>query len=115
MASHLLDGVEKICTHVAILKQGDVLTTGDVEEVLMDEDIVELSSSDINALANILRQLNQNVSVNNNLNVAQIIFPKGTAKLDEINNFCFKNGIVLNHLILKKKRLEARFFELTNN
>lgn len=115
MASHLLDEVEKICTHVAILKQGAVLTTGSVEEVLMDEDVVELSTADINALANILRQLNPNISVDNKLNVVQIIFPKGTAKLDEINNFCFRNGIVLNHLVLKKKRLEARFFELTNN
>jgi len=115
MASHLLDEVEKICTHVAILKKGDVLTTGDVEEVLMDEDIVELSAADINNLANVLRQLNPNITVDNNLKVVHIIFPKGTARLDEINNFCFKNGITLSHLMLKKKRLEARFFELTNN
>ena len=115
MASHLLDEVEKICTHVAILKQGDVLTTGDVEEVLMDEDVVELSAPDINALSNILRQFNPNITIDNKMNVVQIILPKGTAKLDELNSFCFKNGIVLNHLILKKKRLEARFFELTNN
>jgi len=115
MASHLLDEVEKICTHVAILKKGDVLTTGDVEEVLMDEDIVELSAADINNLANVLRQLNPNITVDNHLKVVHIIFPKGTARLDEINNFCFKNGITLSHLMLKKKRLEARFFELTNN
>ena len=115
MASHLLDEVEKICTHVAILKQGDVLTTGDVEDVLMDEDVVELSAGDINALANILNQINPKVSVDDKMNVVHITFPKGTAKLDEINRFCFNKGIVLNHLILKKKRLEARFFELTNN
>ena len=35
--------------------------------------------------------------------------------MEDINRLCFENGIVLNHLILKKKRLEARFFELTNN
>ncbi|MBS1573854.1 MAG: ATP-binding cassette domain-containing protein, partial [Bacteroidetes bacterium] len=28
MASHLLDEVEKVCTHVAILKTGELLTTG---------------------------------------------------------------------------------------
>jgi len=49
------------------------------------------------------------------LNTVQVTFPKGTAKLDEINSFCFKQGIALNHLTLKRKRLEARFFELTNN
>jgi len=109
MASHLLDEVEKVCTHVAILKTGTLLTTGDVEEVLMDEDVVELSAADLNALATILKQLNPNVTVDSKLNTAQIIFPKGDARLDEINSFCFKNGITLNHLILKKKRLKRDF------
>ena len=45
----------------------------------------------------------------------KIFFPVGTANLEAINNYCFSNGIILNHLILKKKSLEARFFELTNN
>ena len=113
MASHLLDEVEKVCTHAAILRTGELLTTGRVDEILLADDVVELSAPDLSALAEILRQLSQHVVVD--LNTIQATFPKGTAKLDEINSFCFKNGIVLNHLILKKKRLEARFFELTNN
>jgi ABC-2 type transport system ATP-binding protein len=115
MASHLLDEVEKVCTHVAILKTGTLLTTGEVEEVLADEDVIELSSLDLNALAALLRQLNKPVLIDDRSNTVKITFPKGEARLDEINTFCFKNGVVLNHLILKKKRLEARFFELTNN
>ena len=115
MASHLLDEVEKVCTHVAILKTGSLLTTGDVDTVLMDEDVVELSAVDLQALAGILQQLGNNVSINNKTKTVQLILPKGTAQPEEINNFCFKNGITLTHLIMKKKRLEARFFELTNN
>jgi ABC-2 type transport system ATP-binding protein len=115
MASHLLDEVEKVCTHVAILKTGDVITTGDVNEVLQDEDVVEVSAADLNALANSLQPFSSNISIDNVSNTVQLLLPKGTAKLDEINRFCFEKGIVLNHLLLKKKRLEARFFELTNN
>ena len=115
MASHLLDEVEKVCTHVAILKTGDVITTGDVNEVLQDEDVVEVSAADLNALANSLQPFSSNISIDNVSNTVQLLLPKGTAKLDEINMFCFEKGIVLNHLLLKKKRLEARFFELTNN
>jgi ABC-2 type transport system ATP-binding protein len=115
MASHLLDEVEKVCTHVAILKTGTLLTTGDVEEVLMDEDVVEVSAANLNALADVLQQFSQTISINKQLNTAQITLPKGSAKLDDINSFCFSKGIVLTHLLLKKKRLEARFFELTNN
>src|SRR6476660_4679077 len=115
MASHLLDEVEKVCTHAAILRTGELLTTGKVEEILVDDDVVELSGSDLDALADALKQLNEHVVINGQSNTVQVTFPKGTARLDEINSFCFKKGIVLNHLILKKKRLEARFFELTNN
>ena len=39
----------------------------------------------------------------------------GSANLAEINKHCFNNGIILNHLNIKKKSLEAKFFELTNN
>ena len=115
MASHLLDEVEKVCTHAAILRTGELLITGRVDEILVDDDVVELSASDLDALAAVLKQLNEHVVIDSQLNTVQAIFPKGTAKLDEINSFCFKQGVVLNHLILKKKRLEARFFELTNN
>lgn len=115
MASHLLDEVEKVCTHAAILKTGNVITTGPVDEILMDEDVVELSAADINSLANLLKHFNQKITVDEKTKTVQVIFPKGTAKMDEINRFCFDNNIVLSQLVLRKKRLEARFFELTNN
>jgi len=115
MASHLLDEVEKICTHVAILQTGELLTSGEVDEILTGEDVVELSANDLTAVANLLQTMSKNIVVDTKLNVVQVTLPKGTAKLDEINRHCFENGIVLNHLVMKKKRLEARFFELTKN
>jgi ABC-2 type transport system ATP-binding protein len=54
------------------------------------------------------------VSIDTVSNLVRLLLPKGTARLEEINSFCFQNGIALNHLLLKKKRLETRFFELTN-
>jgi ABC-2 type transport system ATP-binding protein len=115
MASHLLDEVEKVCTHAAILKTGNLITTGDVAEIMMDEDIVELSAADMNTLTTVLKQLGKEVVIDDKTNTVQIVFPKGTAKMDEINRLCFNNGVVLTQLVLRKKRLEARFFELTNN
>lgn len=113
MASHLLDEVEKVCTHAAILKTGELITTGPVEEILMDEDVVEVSAADLNALETVLKQFDSTVHIAGN--TVHLTLPKGTAKLEDVNSFCFSKGIVLNHLLLKKKRLEARFFELTNN
>ena len=115
MASHLLDEVEKVCTHAVILKTGHVITSGNVDEIMMDEDVVELSAADIPALSAVLKHFGKEVVLDDKTNTVQIIFPKGTAKMDEINRHCFNNGIVLTQLVLRKKRLEARFFELTNN
>jgi ABC-2 type transport system ATP-binding protein len=115
MASHLLDEVEKVCTHVAILKRGVLLTTGDVNDVLVDDDLVEISAADIDALVIAINNYGNGIKVTRDGSTLQLILPKGTARLDDINNYCFSKGIVLNHLLFKKKRLEAKFFELTNN
>lgn len=114
MASHLLDEVEKVCTHVAILKTGNVIVSGAVDDVLVDEDIVEVSCSDIDALEKILRGYSQYTMTRND-GMIQMYYPKGTADTAAINRFCFDHGITLSSVSLKKKKLEAKFFELTNN
>jgi ABC-2 type transport system ATP-binding protein len=115
MASHLLDEVEKVCTHAAILKNGELITTGNVEDIMMDDDVVELSATDLPALADLFRQSGKTVLTDTKGHTVQVVYPQGTARMDEINRFCFDHGIVLTQLVLKKKKLEARFFELTNN
>ena len=115
MASHLLDEVEKVCTHVAIIKKGTLLTTGPVEDVLADEDTVEIGAANLEALAAAMKNYGNKTSVVQEGMYLQVNMPKGSAKLDDINNYCFSKDIVLNHLLFKKKRLEAKFFELTNN
>ncbi len=115
MASHLLDEVEKVCSHVAILKKGELITTGRVDEILATEDIVELSAKDTQQLQNVLQQLNGYNSIKQNENVLQLFYPVGTANMELINQHCFNHNVVLTHLQLKKKSLESKFFELTNN
>jgi ABC-2 type transport system ATP-binding protein len=115
MASHLLDEVEKVCTHVAILKTGTLITSGAVHDVLVDEDIVELSAADMPKLKEAVQDFKAVTQIVSSEHYVQLYLLKGTAKLEEINNHCFSKGIVLNHLLLKRKRLEEKFFELTNN
>jgi len=114
MASHLLDEVEKVCTHVAILKLGTLITHGDVNEILVNEDMVEVSSQDLQQLKNVLQQMSGTTKVDIADKVVRVFFPAGTSDLGAINQFCFNNGIVISHLQLKKKSLESKFFELTN-
>jgi ABC-2 type transport system ATP-binding protein len=44
-----------------------------------------------------------------------LFFPVNTARLEDVNRFCFEKGIALNLLLVKKKSLETKFFELTND
>lgn len=114
MASHLLDEVEKVCTHVAILKKGELVATGNVNEILANEDIIELGARDKNKLRESLQRLGGYSRITEEGNLVQLYYPIGATNLELINTHCFNDDVVLNHLQLKKKSLESKFFELTN-
>ncbi len=72
MASHLLDEVEKVCTHVAVLKKGVLMASGDVNEILATEDIAEVGAANIAALRTILNHLNNFSSLKENGKIFQL-------------------------------------------
>ena len=100
---------------MAILKYGDLITAGNVNEVLKNEDIVEVSAADTQKLAAILKSMGGYASLSVTAQGIQLFYPMGTANLEQVNQYCFNNGVVLNHLHLKKKSLETKFLELTGN
>jgi ABC-2 type transport system ATP-binding protein len=115
IASHLLDEVEKICTHVAILKKGTLLTSGPVDEVLSNEDIVEVAAANMEQLKKCIANMGGFTSIKEENDRIQIHYPIGRSNLEMINSHCFNNGITLQLLLSKKKSLESKFFELTND
>jgi ABC-2 type transport system ATP-binding protein len=114
MASHLLDEVEKVCTHVAILKQGNLITSGHVNDILVAENVVELAADDLNALYEVLKQYPESSRVAHAGARLELFIPEGNLDLGKINAFCFSRGITLTHLQLRKKSLETTFIELTS-
>ncbi|MBV4358724.1 ABC transporter ATP-binding protein [Pinibacter aurantiacus] len=115
IASHLLDEVEKICTHVAIMKFGNLLTCGPVDEVMANDDCVEVGADNSEALLIVMGKYPGVLNISTEKDLVVVGLQKGTADLEEINRFCFNSGIVLNHLYMRKQKLETRFFELTQN
>ncbi len=120
MASHILDEVEKVCTHVAIIQKGVLKTVGSVKEVMNTSGsaeavttvLVELSAADNNALKNVLQQMNgveEIITVDHHLQITC----RENITAEAVNKFCFENGIVLNQLNEKRKSLETRFLEIT--
>ncbi|MBO9154640.1 ABC transporter ATP-binding protein [Chitinophaga sp. GCM10012297] len=113
MASHLLDEVEKVCTHVAILKKGDLVAAGHVDEVLANEDMLEVSAANLELLETVLNAMPGLKSLRRHNGGIQVIFENGQTA-EQLNRSCFEKGITLNYLAVKRKSLEARFIELTN-
>ena len=114
MASHLLDEVEKVCSHVAIIKKGDLIAAGHVNEILVNEDIVEISTEDMEMLRGSLGGLPSLQKTDNIDGNCRLFIAAGTADTAAINRYFFERGITLSSLALKKKSLESKFIELTN-
>lgn len=114
MASHLLDEVEKVCTHVAIIKNGKLLASGSVGEVLASEDVIALKAADLDQLAALLPGVKGYVSQERKDNLILLHADLGACSLEEINRYCFEGGVVLEHLALQRASLEAKFLEITH-
>lgn len=114
MASHMLDEVEKVCTHVAILKKGNIMASGHVDEIFQHSDMIEIDAADRSSLAVIIKNFPGVEQVKEDENGLVVFFPPGTVALAPVNEYCFSKGVVLSKLILKKKSLESKFIELTN-
>lgn len=114
IASHILSEVEKICSHLAILKQGDLLAAGSVKEILSEEEMIEFSSSDNETLKQKLESSKMVEEIEQTNGLLTALLAKGVDAGD-INNFAFKNKITIKHLISKKKSLETQFLELVKD
>jgi ABC-2 type transport system ATP-binding protein len=111
LASHLLDEVQKICTHVLVLSQGKMLFSGDVREVLAISDSTELAAEDMPGLKDAVTEIPGFVSFTESDGMLQVHF-KGTISSTEINSFLYNKGIILSRLSEKKRSLEQHFLEL---
>ncbi len=115
MASHLLDEVEKVCNHVAILKSGKLLSAGSTDEVLSKEDILEISASNLDLLEQTLRDYYPTMDIKRESDFIRVPFSQREVDPAQLNQYCFSKGVVLSKLIVKKKSLESMFFELIAN
>jgi len=111
IASHLLDEVQKVCSHVAVLKKGKMLFTGKVSEVLSVSDCMELGSNDINLVLKAIEEHPQYKS-HEKIDGKLLVYFIGEPAPAEINEFLHMKGIILSHLSDRKRTLEQHFLEL---
>ena len=114
LASHLLDEVEKVCSHVVVLRKGEMLYQGSVHDMIENNSFFELKSDDKEQLK---------LALHNHPSVEKIEEEEGKVLVylnqdiaaKELNSYLFEQKIVLEHLVKRKNSLEEQFLELTKN
>lgn len=111
IASHLLDEIEKICSHVIVLKHGTAIYSGTVDGMSNTKGFFELKSDNLSELKTALEALGlfSSVTEKNNLLIAQIA---EDISATDLNRILFEKGIVLSQLQKKRDSLESQFLEL---
>ena len=111
LASHILSEVEKICSHVAILKKGELLANGPVKELLAEDEIIEISCNNNDQLKSALKgsSLVKEIETENGVLILTL---NEKVKPAEINSFAFDKKLVVHHMLSRKRSLESQFLEL---
>jgi len=111
IASHILDEIEKVCTHVAILKKGKLIASGKVNELLSANEQLFLSSDRNSDLFEFLVRAGvcNNITMVEKGILIEIQQPYGSAY---INKLAFENGFMLNVIEPRNQSLEEQFLEL---
>jgi ABC-2 type transport system ATP-binding protein len=112
LASHLLDEVEKVCSHVLVLRKGQVLYSGPVDGVSANEGFFELQADDTE---NLIRILHTHPAIDKvtTADAKVLVYLKSKLESKDLNQYLFANNICLSHLVKRKNSLEEQFLELT--
>lgn len=111
LASHILDEVEKVCSHVAILKNGSLLASGPTDSLIKGKEMLILSSEETDKLENALNKselVEEFKKVGNQFEV----YIKDGSKSADLNKQLVMEGVVLTRLEIRKQTLEDQFLEL---
>jgi ABC-2 type transport system ATP-binding protein len=114
LASHLLDEVEKVCSHVVILRKGENLYDGTVDGMLASHGFFELRATEMEALRKVLEESGEfsRIDQDGDMLIAYLNTPLDA---EALNRRCFDHKIVLTHLVKRKESLEQQFLTLTNH
>jgi ABC-type multidrug transport system ATPase subunit len=110
LASHLLDEVQKVCTHFCVLKKGDLIHTGPVSMVGAGSEMVEVFA-DAAGFYEVLKSFSGAHTISRENGAFQVALQEGFSSKD-LNRFLFEKGVVASHLVTRKKSLEKQFLEI---
>jgi ABC-2 type transport system ATP-binding protein len=115
LASHLLDEVEKVCSHAIVIREGKKLYSGKVNEMSASHGVfvLQVESEQEKVLLIVEKHPAVNkVSKDHKTIIATLNKEMSASKM---NKYLFDNGFIVSHLVKRKPSLEEQFLDLTNN
>lgn len=115
LASHLLDEVEKVCSHVIVLQNGVKLYDGKVNEIFFSHGYFELKApTSLEKLETVFQNLDGISKITAENGGFQLFINKDISG-EIINQLLFQHQIVASHLVKRKPSLEEQFLKMTNH
>jgi ABC-2 type transport system ATP-binding protein len=112
LASHLLDEVQKVCSHFAVLNKGVLIYSGLVNETRQELNL-EIAADNNSALITVLSTFPHPVKIEDKgENV--LVNIGGNVSVSELSRYIFEKGVIITHLVAQKKSLEDQFLEIVN-
>lgn len=111
LASHLLDEVQKVCSHVVVLNNGKKMFEGQVQSLLAGDEGIEIGSDDRGKLEQVLIEY-PGIKKLENRGDHFFVQLKAGYKSAELSAHMIKKGVDITHFTQKSGNLEEEFLHL---
>jgi len=113
VSSHLLSEIEMISKYLVMLRKGEVIFSGPIQELLAKHKATIIAKpSSVNSLDYLAELLNK-ASLKSIVEEDHLVIDADESAAARINKIAFEGGVVLAQLTPVKASLEETFFELT--
>lgn len=112
IASHLLDEVQKVCTHFCVMRRGTKLHDGSVSDILGETNYVTVSADSADNLQKVVKSFDGFQGIEKEGQTAFMVELKDGFSSTDLNNYCFSQGLTLSKLDPKTKSLEEEFLKI---
>ncbi|MFD1550942.1 ABC transporter ATP-binding protein [Putridiphycobacter roseus] len=114
ISSHLLDEIQKTCTHVAILRKGTLLKAGEIGELIKTPTSFEINAISRDALLEGLKNCPFVLSHEERGDHILVVCETNTTG-SQLNEYLASKQVYLSHLNKFKISLEEEFLNIVNN
>jgi ABC-type multidrug transport system ATPase subunit len=113
LASHLLDEVQKVCSHFCILDKGVLVYTGPVSDVSESEQRIEIGATDMELLKKTIADYPSLIRQEEGNSTITAAIP--AEKACDLSRYITKHGITITHFVILRKSLEKQFLDILND